>query len=167
MLVLWLVVKSLGTSKVLDWLTLGLPVETLSLFSHSVYLPTFLQDSWTPSIVCVSLGLFLLVVGWSLSEESWHSNRVLVVSDIGSCVLDGFQFEQVIGRLFPQSLLHLFPALLVGRTHFGSKVLWVGCCSYPCTISPAWLQEVATSGSILPTARNLKSTPWTSWGLLL
>jgi hypothetical protein len=39
------VVKSLGTSKVLDWLTLGLPVETLSLFSHSVYLPTFLQDS--------------------------------------------------------------------------------------------------------------------------
>jgi hypothetical protein len=37
----------------------------------------------------------------------------------------------------------LAPVHFVGRT-----CLCVGCCPYPSTGSPAWLQEVATSGSI-------------------
>ena len=31
------------------------------------------------------------------------------------------------------------PAHLVGKTHFGFKVLWVGWYPYPSTGSPAWL----------------------------
>ena len=50
------------------------------------------------------------------------------------------------------------PALLVGRTHFGSKAYLVNGCPYPYTESLAWLQEVATSGSISPTARSLRES---------
>jgi hypothetical protein len=42
------------------------------------------------------------------------------------------------------------PEHLLGRKHFGLKVLRVGCCPYPSSRSPAWLQEVANAGSIYP-----------------
>lgn len=54
--------------------------------------------------------------------------------------------------------LYLCPivsAYLIGRAHLGSKVLWVHCCLYPFTGSPSWLQDVATSASISPTAKSL------------
>jgi hypothetical protein len=48
------------------------------------------------------------------------------------------------------SLCSIFVHELIGRTNFGSKVLWVDCCSYASTGRSAWLQEVSTSGSYLP-----------------
>jgi hypothetical protein len=37
------------------------------------------------------------------------------------------------------SLCYTFvPAILIGRTNFGSKILWVGECPYPSTGNPAW-----------------------------
>ena len=66
----------------------------------------------------------------------------------------GLNFGAVISYPFPQSLLY-FPCTPCSRTHLGSKVLWAGCCPYPSTGSPAWRQEVATSGSLCPTARSL------------
>ncbi|EDL00034.1 mCG141415 [Mus musculus] len=44
----------------------------------------------------------------------------------------------------------LIPAFIVDRINFGLKVLWVGWCSYCPTVVPAWLQELASSGSISP-----------------
>jgi hypothetical protein len=41
------------------------------------------------------------------------------------------------------------------RTYFGLKVLWAGWYPYPSTYSPAWLLEVATSGSISPSGKSL------------
>lgn len=42
------------------------------------------------------------------------------------------------------------PVLLVGRTNFGSKVLWVGCCLYSSIGSPACLQEKAIQAPYPP-----------------
>jgi hypothetical protein len=42
-------------------------------------------------------------------------------------IWDGSQFKVVIDYPFPQSPLFV-PAHRVGRTHFGLKALWVGCC---------------------------------------
>jgi hypothetical protein len=41
-------------------------------------------------------------------------------------------------------------AFLVDRTKIGSKVLWVGWCLHLSTGSSAWLQKMATSGSMSP-----------------
>ena len=57
--------------------------------------------------------------------------------------------------VIPLSLLYLCPYTYCRWMHFGLKILWVGCFSYPSTGSPAWLQEMATSGSIFITARSL------------
>ena len=58
------------------------------------------------------------------------------MSGISACPWDGSQVRPVIGWPFPQSAPSRVPALLVGRTNFGLKVLWVGWC-------PAWLQDSA------------------------
>jgi hypothetical protein len=42
------------------------------------------------------------------------------------------------------------PELLIDRINFRLRVLWVGWCFYHFTGVPAWLQEVASSGSISP-----------------
>ena len=42
------------------------------------------------------------------------------------------------------------PAFLVDRTNLELKVLWVDHCLYPLTKGTVWLQEVTTSGSIVP-----------------
>ena len=51
------------------------------------------------------------------------------------------------------------PALLVGRTNFGQKGLWVGWYPYSSTGSPAGLQEVATSDFMPPAASHSSSHP--------
>jgi hypothetical protein len=68
------------------------------------------------------------------------------VSGIGSCPWDGSQFEPFIDSLHLCSIFNL--AYFIGRTHFRLKALWVSYCLYPSTGSPAWLEEVAASGSI-------------------
>jgi hypothetical protein len=40
------------------------------------------------------------------------------------------------------------PAFLLDSTNFGSKVLWVSWCHYCFTVGPAWIQEMASSGSM-------------------
>lgn len=47
-------------------------------------------------------------------------------------------------------LLIFVPAFLLNGTNVESKVLWVSWCPYPSTGCPAWLQEVASSGSMSP-----------------
>lgn len=65
--------------------------------------------------------------------------------------MGGSQVGPVIGWPFPQSLLHPYPYILVGRTDFESKVLQVGWCGPFSTGSPTWLQ--VSSGSTSPAVR--------------
>ena len=63
-----------------------------------------------------------------------------------------------LGQLSVDNTLNLcFKSVLVliERTHFGLKVLWVGYCPYPSTESSAGLEEIATSGSISSIAEGL------------
>ena len=48
------------------------------------------------------------------------------------------------------SALSFVPAFLVDRTNLGLNVLWVDHCPYRSNKGPVWLQEVTTSGSIVP-----------------
>lgn len=45
----------------------------------------------------------------------------------------------VIGWPFRPSLLYLCPAFLVDRIYLWSQVWWMGCCSYPSTVSSAYM----------------------------
>ena len=65
-----------------------------------------------------------------------------------------FQFGSVIDWLISQSCFLFVSALFVGRKNFGMKVLWVGWCPPTSIGSLTWLQEMATSVSISPTARS-------------
>lgn len=75
-----------------------------------------------------------------------HNGGSLIVPGILSYPWDGSHFGAVIGCSFPHLFSVFVPAHLIGRTHFGLKVLLVGCCPCPSSQSPAWLQEVSTSG---------------------
>jgi hypothetical protein len=39
------------------------------------------------------------------------------------------------------------------RTNFGSKVWWVGWCTYTSIVGPAWLQKMTNSGYMSPLLR--------------
>ena len=69
-------------------------------------------------------------------------------SGIGSLSRHGFQAGQVIGWPFPQFLLHLYPWKSVGKTNCWLQVLWLGLYFNLSIRSLAWLQEIASSGSI-------------------
>jgi hypothetical protein len=86
-----------------------------------------------------------------------HSKVPLIVSWTDSCPWDGSQFGAVIGWPFPPALLFV-SAHLLGRTHFGLKILWVGWYPYLSTQSNSWLQELVNSGPISSTVRNLSYT---------
>jgi len=106
-----------------------------------------------------------LQVFWPFSQHvpvCKHNKVSVIVSWIGACLWNGFQFKTDIGWPFPQPLLFV-PAHPVGRTHLWSKALWVVCCPYLSTGSPAWLHEVAISGSISPTAKNLSYSSTHRW----
>jgi hypothetical protein len=55
-------------------------------------------------------------------------------------------------RLAIPSDFYLCPCTSCRQDTFWVKALWVSCCPYPFTGSPAWLQKIATSGFISPTA---------------
>jgi hypothetical protein len=125
----------------------SIPAGSLHCFPNS---PTPTRFPELCSIFgCGSLHLFSSADGWSLSEDSYA--RLLsaskIVSVIGSCLWDLSQVRLVIGW-FSQSLLHLCPCSFCRQNKFWSKILWVGCCPYPSTGSPVWLQEVGTSSFI-------------------
>lgn len=63
------------------------------------------------------------------------------MSRIGYYSSNGFQLGAVIGWPCDQYLLFV-SVHLVDRAHFELKALWIGCCLYPSTGGPAWLQEV-------------------------
>ena len=104
-----------------------------------------------------SLFLFSLAARWSLSDESYTilltpDRLPLIILGIGSCRWVDLKFVQL---LVVHYLLHfsiIVPAHLVVRTHFEWKVVWVDCCPYGSSVSPGWLQEVATLRAICPTA---------------
>ena len=74
----------------------------------------------------------------------------------------GFKLDQLlVGLSFG---LCSIPAFLLDRTNFGWKVLWVGYHPYPSTGSSAWLQEVASSGS-MSLLRQAKLFSIDSWEL--
>jgi hypothetical protein len=80
-------------------------------------------------------------------------SRVSIVSEVVFLLWDGSQIVAVLGWLFPQSLLHLYPCKFIEATNFGLMVLWVDWC-LPTTPwvsgSSAKLQEMAISLSICP-----------------
>jgi hypothetical protein len=64
--------------------------------------------------------------------------------EIGACLWDGFNLEQL---LVSHSLSFGFifvPAFLIDRKNLESKDLWVGWYPYLSMGDPAWLQEVAS-----------------------
>jgi hypothetical protein len=114
----------------------GHPVEFLSLLDPSILPPTFTQDSpgsiwWLAVGLCIcfgqmfggtSQGTFIL----GSSYVCKHNRVSLILSGIGSCPWDGSQVRQSFID-HSLSLCSIFvPVLLVGRTNFGLKVLWVG-----------------------------------------
>jgi hypothetical protein len=122
----------------------------------STRLPHFplLIDSGSLASVWVSSWVKSLR-GQLMLDSGLQPNRVsLIVSGIGSCSWDG-SLGSVIACLFSQSLLQLLPCASCRQDKFGWKVFWVGWCHYSSNGSPAWLQEVATSGCI-------SSTTWES-----
>jgi hypothetical protein len=88
-----------------------------------------------PMFGCGSLCLSESAARWNLSEDS-HA-RLLSVSITELVLAHGM------GLILVSHFLHFFsifvPAFLVDRKQFGSKVVWVGWCSYPSTGVPAWL----------------------------
>jgi hypothetical protein len=61
-----------------------------------------------------------------------------------------YRMDLKLGHLWVGHSLRLcgvFVSVVVGRTNFGLKVLWVGWYPLPSIGSPAWLSEVVTSGS--------------------
>jgi hypothetical protein len=113
--------------------------------------PLLLQDSPKLCLMfgCGSLHLFISVSGWSFSMLS--SCLGIAVSREGTLSWQGSQARGVISWPFLQFLLHFNPAHLVART----TILLLGWCLSPFTGSLAWLQEMASSGSIFPIARSL------------
>ena len=105
----------------------------------------YLHPFWSTTVCSLSGDSYARVLPASKTVS-------LIASGTGSCPWDGSQVGPLVGHSL--SLCSNFvPGLLVGRTNFGSQVLWVG--PYPFTRSPAWLQKAATSGSISPNARSL------------
>jgi hypothetical protein len=70
---------------------------------------------------------------------------------IGFCPSDRSQFGAVISWLLPHLCSIFVPAQLVAKTSLMLKILWVLSCPYLSTESPAWLQEMAMSVSLMPT----------------
>ena len=66
----------------------------------------------------------------------------------------GLKLGRLVVANSPVFVPPLVPAFLVDRINFGLKVLWVGWCPYLSIGVPAWLQEVASLGSISPQLRS-------------
>jgi hypothetical protein len=79
-----------------------------------------------------------------------HNRVSLIVSDTSSCLWYGSQVGLVIGCPFPQSLLHLCPCTSYRQDTFWVEGFMDGLMSISLHWEPAWLQEVAISGSISP-----------------
>jgi hypothetical protein len=102
---------------------------------------------------CGSLYLFPLAAGWSPSEDSY--TRILSASITVSLVVSGIVFAHGMGLNLGLSLVGhslclcsiFVPEYLGVRTNFGQSF-----CGWVAVLipsgSPAWLQEVATPGSI-------------------
>lgn len=72
------------------------------------------------------------------------------MSGIGPCLWHGSQVGPVIDGHFFHFYSIFVPAFLLDRTNFELNFFWEGWCPYPSTRSPAWLQEVASSGCMPP-----------------
>ena len=89
-----------------------------------------------------------------------HNRVSLIVLGNGACPWDRCQVGPVISN-FLISDPSPMPAFLVHRINFELKVLWVGWYLYCSTGVPAWLQQVASSGSISQCCESqLKSPYW-------
>ena len=80
------------------------------------------------------------------------------VSRVGSISWHGSQAGPVIDCPLSQFLYYLYRRTFIGRTDCGSKVLWLGQCPKRPIGSLAWLQEMASSGSVSPIARSLSQS---------
>ena len=96
--------------------TFGLPVEPFLLSGPSVFLQLFLKTFLTPSNIQLWLSAPLSISSWLqlLRGESFQvpiSKHNRVVSGVGSCPVNGSQFEGVIDWTQSLSLLCLCPCL--------------------------------------------------------
>ena len=105
---------------------------------------------------CGDLHRFQLAVGWSLSEDSYARflsasiTVSLIVSGVGIYPWDGSQVGTLIGCPFLQSLFHLCPYISFRQDKFWVKSFVGRLVSLSSIGGPAWLQEVASSGSMSP-----------------
>jgi hypothetical protein len=120
---------------------------------------------------CLSVGLCIwlnqLLGGAShrtaMLESCWKHdsivNSVRLVFAHGMCLLYRLLLDLSLS-LF--SILH--PCISCRQNKFWAKILWVGWCPYRSTGVSAWLQEVASSGSISPMLWGpVKVTPLIFW----
>jgi hypothetical protein len=83
-----------------------------------------------------------------LDSCSKHNRVSLRVSGIGAFCGMGLKLGQLlVGHSLSLCSIPV-SAFLVDRINFGLKVLWVGWYIYSSIGVPAWLQEMASSGSI-------------------
>jgi hypothetical protein len=156
---LWLVVQLLGGpqgSRLVEFV--GLLVEFLTTSGlGSLILPPTLPQDFLSFIYYLAVGLCIcsgqllggtsqtLMLGSCLQAKQSIINST---RDWFFCLWDESEVE-------PIRLLHLCLCTSYEQDKFWVNVFWVGCYPYPSTGSPAWLQEVATSGSIFSTTRSL------------
>ena len=143
--------------------SVGLLVVSLTLLAYSVLSSTPSQDSpstaWCFSVgLCSCLHLLLdeasqemFMLGSCLQDSRVSS----IVSEVGSFTWDRSQVGTVIGCLFPQSLLHLYPCISCRQGKIWVEEFVVHWCPALSSRSPVWLQEVATAVSIFPSCGNL------------
>lgn len=100
--------------------------------------------------------------GWSLSEDSFL--LAASVAEDHNSVRDWCLRGWLLIGDPPGPAPSPLPVCLVDRMNFGLEVVWAGWCSHRSTEVPAWLQEVASSGSISPVlCVTAKVTPIDSW----
>jgi hypothetical protein len=100
--------------------------------------------------LCTCFGQLLDRVSQRTVMLGKHNRVSLIVSDTSSCLWYGSQVGLVIGCPFPQSLLHLCPCTSYRQDTFWVEGFMDGLMSISLHWEPAWLQEVAISGSISP-----------------
>lgn len=137
----------------LCWPSCGIPIASGSL-NPSPNSSTRLRKLY-PMFGCGSLYLVQWAAGSNLSEDSYAKLLSLSIKSIMSSVRDRFLPMGWLSSWTCHCCFIFKSVLLVGRRNFGLKISWVGWCHYPFTGGSAWLQNMATLGSISHTAGSL------------
>ena len=148
-------VQTLRAPSWLCWSSCGVSIP-FRAFNPSSYF-SIRVPKLRPLFVCGCLHLSESGARWNLSEACHAGLLSTWIQNIINSVRDWYLSMGWVSiwagywLVIPSvSASYPVPAFLVDRIKFGLKVLWVGWCPYSSPGVPAWLQEVASSGSISP-----------------